>query len=229
MNNELNIVSKFLPIEANLSKYLCIKTKINYLEDFTFRMAVQLEQSILKFYPYHHEMKPLVVGIKCYNTDPSKVAYVDVYHNNRNYSKTIVIDSFTVENEKWYPFKFPLVDSYHSETKINLMDVKSFTLAIMNTSQRVREDNYTNNFPYGYNSIFLTSNMYGSFNPPIIYYDDNENIINPFNFNLVDAVIIPSIKFLEKNKDGDINKILNKIKIDLINKQQPKSSIEIKT
>lgn len=203
--NELDIVSKYLPLEENFSKYLLIKTKVNYFNDLTFRVAIGLDNMVRKFDVFHYDMKPMIVGIKCYTED---TGYVYVNHYDRNKKSNIIIDDFTMENEKWYTFKYPLVDNYHTETYLNLSGVSAYTLAIMNCPQRARHDLYSNSIDGKYKSLF--SSIYSSCNKPIIYFD--KDFVNPFNFDFNNSVIIPTTKSLMTNGYNIDNYVLKEKK-----------------
>ena len=55
-------------------------------------------------------------------------------------------------------------------------EVIAYTLAILNTAQRIRYDYGTNDLPPGYASF--ESGLYGEFTKPLVYTDGKE-IINP--------------------------------------------------
>lgn len=65
--NEFDILKTCLPLEQNIAKYLCVKTKVNNYDDLEFRMEGDLEKTVRKFAHYGWtDMRPLVIGIKCY-------------------------------------------------------------------------------------------------------------------------------------------------------------------
>ena len=175
--NEFDILKQNLPLKDNLSRYLSVKTKVKYADDLEFRLATGLDTMISKFgHSRWLEMKPLVVGIKCYTG--SEGSYVYVRHSNREQTEMEIIDSFEVANEEWYTFKYPLLANYHSETRIILSPgTTSYTLAILNTSEIVRHDNGTNSFPPGY--LSFDTNVYGSFNKALVYCDEKNKLILP--------------------------------------------------
>jgi hypothetical protein len=135
------------------------------------------------------EMKPLVIGIKCYTE--AEGGYVYVRHSNREQTDMEIIDSFEVANEEWYTFKYPLLANYHTETRIILSPgTASYTLAILNTSEIVRNDNGTNYFPSGYASF--DTNVYGSFNKALVYCDEKNTLILP-PADLNNAVVVKMV------------------------------------
>jgi hypothetical protein len=195
--NEFDVLKLTLPLQDNLSNYLLVKTKINYEDDLEFRLATGLDKIVRKFgHSGWTEMKPLVVGIKCYTGNNS--ASVFVRHgasSTHTYVNTKILESFDVENEKWYTFKYPLLANYHTETRILLTnEVRYYTLAILNVSQWVRYNKNINYFPPGYAS-FDTS-TYGSFNKALVYIDENGNHINSSETDLKDIVVVPTIASL---------------------------------
>ena len=195
--NEFDVLKLTLPLQDNLSNYLLVKTKINYDDDLEFRLATGLDTMVRKFgHSGWTEMKPLVVGIKCYTG--TNTASVFVRHgasSTHRYSNTTTLESFDVENEKWYTFKYPLLANYHTETRILLTnEVRYYTLAILNVSQWVRYHKNTNYFPPGYESFDTTT--YGSFNKALVYIDENGKHINSSEADLKDAIIVPTIASL---------------------------------
>jgi len=180
MMNEFDILKECLPLADNLTKYLCVKTKINHFSDFEFPMNTSLDKTVRKFaHSGWLELKPLVVGIKCYLNDQTEgaVAYVDVFQNNRAQEKSIVLESIAVKNEMWYQFKYPLLEAYHTTARISLsQNVSAFTLAILNGSTYVREKHHTNYFPEIYNSY---EQMYNSTNAAIVYVDETGKELDP--------------------------------------------------
>jgi hypothetical protein len=195
--DEFAVLNGSLPLEQNLSKYMCIRTTINTFEDTEFRLASNLEKTIHKFSPLRYtEMKPLIAGIKC-TLRSAGDATVWVRHEDRGHTKMEYIDTFDVENNKWYTFKYPLLANYHTETYVVLSNnVASFTIAILDTAWRVREDAGVNYFPSGYAS-FDTS-IYGSFNKALVYAVVDEKAqpkyINLSGAALESAVIVQPIR-----------------------------------
>ena len=169
--DEFDVLKQNLPLKDNINKYLLIKTKVNYPDDWEFRVATGLDSIINKFGPSaYKEMRPIIVGIKCYLREEKTSSLVFVRHSNREKTISMVIDAFDVGNETWHQFKYPLLDNYHTETRIILSDdVESYTLAILNTAHRVRENHGVNYFPSGYKSFDTT--VYGSFNKALSYCD----------------------------------------------------------
>jgi len=190
LHNEFDILKQNLPLKDNLSRYLLVKTKVKYADDLEFRLATGLDTMISKFgHSGWREMKPLVVGIKC--SIDSEGGYVYVRHSNREQTEMEIIDSFEVANEEWYTFKYPLLANYHTETRIILSPgTASYTLAILNTSEIVRNDNGTNYFPSGYASF--DTNVYGSFNKALIYCDEKNTLILP-PADLNNAVVVKMV------------------------------------
>jgi hypothetical protein len=206
--DEIDIVSQNLPIESHLSKYLVVKTKVNYYDDCRFRLALKVDDMVRKFDLFSYDMKPMVVGVKLYTGGDS--GCIDVWHYNRDKSLWQVIDSAVVEDQKWYTFKYPLVANYHTETYINVHGCTSYSLAILNCPQRAKRDWYPDSFSRGFRTVF-ESYCYSSSNPPIVFYDPslnlenktvgktglmNDKLFNPFYFDLSKSVIIPSTKML---------------------------------
>ena len=188
--NEFDVLKQNLPIVNNISKYLCVKTTLNLHSDLECRIAHSLENMVRKFgHSGWTEMRPLVVGIKCYTKDGG---FVYVRHENRARTECEIIDSFEVKNEEWHTFKYPLLDNYHTETRIILSEgISAYTLAILNTSQRVRYDHNTNDFPPGYASFDTT--LYSEYNKSIIYRDEKGELINMGSAYLDNAIVIDII------------------------------------
>ena len=185
--DEFAILKRHLPLETNLSMFLLVKTTVHYDTDLEFRLEVGLQSLIHKFqHTSWNEMRPLIVGIKCYTKEPNAVF---VRHGDRNRGNTKLIDSFDVKNEIWYTFKYPLLANYHTDTRIVLGGgITAYTLAILNSSQRVREDTGTNSFPPGYKSFDTTP--YGSdYNKALVYVDGN-NSINPAATDLANSILV---------------------------------------
>jgi len=185
--DEFAIVKKYLPLKDNLDKYLTVRTKINCFDDLEFSMSNQLNRTVRKFaHSGWTEMKDIVVGIKCYTKHETK-GTVWVQHKAKNH--TVYIDTLVVEPEVWTEFKYPLLDTYHTDTRILLSDeVTAFTLAIMNTSTRVRHDLGINEFP---------SWLYKSFdtNKAIVYVDADGKPLLPedaFSVGVEKVLIAPS-------------------------------------
>ena len=188
--NEFDVLKTCLPLERNITKYLCVKTKINNYDDLEFRMEGDLEKTVRKFaHSSWNEMRPLVVGIKCYtNTD----AAVFVNHGNRDRLSSKLIDSFDVVNDTWYTFKYPLLANYHTDTQILLSEgVTAFTLAILDASSHLRDRARSNSLPPGYASFDTT--LYGSFNKALVYSDEMGTLINPSGADIKDAHIVTRI------------------------------------
>jgi hypothetical protein len=188
--NEFDVLKRCLPLERNITKYLCVKTKVNNYDDLEFRMEVDLEKTVRKFaHSSWNEMRPLVVGIKCYtNTD----AAVFVNHGNRDRLSPRLIDSFDVLNDTWYTFKYPLLANYHTDTRILLSEgVTAFTLAILDSSSHLRDTANSNTLPPGYASF--DTMLYGSFNKALVYSDEAGALINPSGADLKDAHIVTRI------------------------------------
>ena len=188
--NEFDVLKRNLPLKDNINNYLCVKTILNNYSDLEFRMASGLDKMIHKFgHSGWTEMKPLVVGIKCYTKDGG---FVYVRHENRDRTECEIIDSFETKNEEWYTFKYPLLDNYHTETRIILSEgISAYTLAVLNTSERVRYDHNTNYFPAGYASF--EKNLYGEYNKAIIYRDEKGEFINMGSAYLDNAIIVDLI------------------------------------
>jgi len=189
--NEFDVLRRNLPLEDNISKYLCVKVTVNRFEDQEFRVKTNLDSMARKFgHSGWTEMKPLIVGIKCY-TREDRPSGIFVFHSDRVNENRIILDSFDVFDNVWHPFKFPLLENYHTETRILIgEEVTSYTLAIMNTAQRIRYDHGTNDFPPGYNSF--ESGLYGEYNKPLVY-KEGEKIINPSGASLNSALIVDAL------------------------------------
>lgn len=188
--NEFDVLKTCLPLQSNITKYLCVKTKVNNYDDLEFRMEGDLEKTVRKFaHSSWNEMRPLVVGIKCYtNTD----AAVFVNHGNRDRLSTKLIDSFDVVNDTWYTFKYPLLANYHTDTRILLSEgITAFTLAILDSSSHLRDSAGINSLPPGYASFDTT--FYGSFNKALVYADETGTLINPSGADIKDAYIVTRI------------------------------------
>jgi len=56
--------------------------------------------------------------------------------------------------------------------------ITAYTLAILDTSSRVRHDNGTNEFPPGYRTMG-DPYVYSSDNKALVYQDERGNLINP--------------------------------------------------
>jgi len=179
--DEFACLKECLPLADNLDKYLCIKTKINDFEDFEFSADSNLRKTLQKFgHIGWKEMRPLIVGIKCYLTDPdvNTEAYIDILHSDRLKTKTFILESLTVKNEVWYTFKAPLLEAYHTKSWISLsQNISAFTVAILNTSAYVRQKHFTNYFPAGYTSYDLPYDVH---NLILVYEDEKGNEANPF-------------------------------------------------
>ena len=189
--NEFDVLRRNLPLEDNISKYLCVKVTVNRFEDQEFRVKTNLESMARKIgHSGWTEMKPLIVGIKCY-TREDRPSGVLVFHSDRANENRIILDSFDVFDNVWHPFKFPLLENYHTETRILIgEEVTSYTLAIMNTAQRIRYDHSTNDFPRGYRSF--ETGLYGDYNKPLVY-KQGEKIINPSGAPLNSALIVEAL------------------------------------
>ena len=169
---------KEVPLESNLAKYLCIKTKVIYFGDFEYRLNTNLSSVVRKFaHTGWTEMHPLVVGIKCFLNDPAETGSVDVSFADRKNENRVWIDTLDVSNEKWYTFKYPLLEAYHTETRISLsQNMNAYTLAILNVPAYVREKHNTNYFPAGYHSY---EPFYSEFNKALVYITEDGKEINP--------------------------------------------------
>jgi len=188
--DEFAVLKRHLPLEPNLSHYLLVKTTVHYDTDLEFRLEVGLQSLIHKFqHTGWNEMHPLIVGIKCYTKEPNAVF---VRHGDRKQENTKLIDSFDVENDTWYTFKYPLLANYHTDTRILLGGgITAYTLAILNTAQCVRNDAGSNYFPQGYKSFDTTS--YGSDYNKALIYVDGANYINPAKADLEKAILVHPI------------------------------------
>ena len=188
--NEFDVLKRNLPLQEHLPKYLCVKTKINAFDDYEFSLSRDLEKTVRKFaHSGWTEMKPLVVGIKCYTSGSD--AFVFVRHCDRKKENCELIDSFEVKNEEWHQFKFPLMANYHTDTRIVLHeDVYAYTLAILDISTRVRYDHGTNYFPEGYSSFDTAT--YGDFNKPLIY-THFDKLINPSGADVKSAIVVEAL------------------------------------
>jgi hypothetical protein len=189
--NEFDVLRRNLPLEDNISKYLCVKVTVNRFEDQEFRVKTNLDSMARKFgHSGWTEMKPLIVGIKCY-TREDRPSEVFVFHSDRVNENRMILDMFDVFDNVWHPFKFPLLENYHTETRILIgEEVTSYTLAIMNTAQRIRYDHGINDFPTGYRSF--ESGLYGDYNRPLVY-KEGEKIINPSGAPLNSALIVDAL------------------------------------
>jgi hypothetical protein len=189
--NEFDVLKRNLPLQKNIHNYLCIKTKINTFDDYEFRLELGLDKTVRKFaHSGWTEMKPLVVGIKCYTRD-GKDAFVYVRHCDRKKENCQLIDSFEVKNEEWRQFKYPLLANYHTDTRILLgEEVTAYTLAILDVSTRIRHDHSTNYFPDGYTSFDTTT--YGEFNKPLVY-TQFDKLINPSGAEPKNAIVVEAI------------------------------------
>jgi hypothetical protein len=186
--DEFAIVKKYMPLKDNLDKYLTVRTKVNCFDDLEFSMANQLNKTVRKFsHSGWTEMKDIVVGIKCYTKREAK-GTVWVQHTDRAKNHTVYIDTLEVEDEIWVQFKYPLLDTNHTDTRILLSDeVTAFTLAIMNTATRVRHDVGTNEFP---------SQLYKSIgDKAVVYVDENGRSFLPddaYPAGIEKVLIVPS-------------------------------------
>lgn len=187
--NEFDVLKRNLPLIENIHNYMCVKTTVNLYSDLDVRMA-NLDTTVRRFgHSGWTEMKPLVVGIKC---TTASTGYVYVQHQSRDRSESTVLDSFEVNKGEWYTFKYPLLDNYHTETCIRLSeDITDFTLAILDTAARVRDDHGVNHFPQGYASF--EPSMYSSYNKSIVYRDEKGDLINMGSAYLDNAIIIDCI------------------------------------
>jgi hypothetical protein len=179
--DEFDCLKECLPLADNLNKYLCIKTKINYFSDFEFSTDSNLKTSMQKFaHTGWREMRPLIVGIKCYLNDQAEEArgYVDILHSDKQKEKTSILESLTVRSEVWYQFKAPLLEAYHTRSWISLsLNISAFTVAILNTSAYVRDKHATNYFPAGYVSYDLPYDVH---NLILVYEDEKGGEANPY-------------------------------------------------
>ena len=169
--DEFAVLQKYLPLKDHLAAYLLVKTTVNCEDDLDFRLA-SLDKTVRKFsHRGWTDMKDMVMGIKCTVNDEG-FGFVWVRHTDRGGDKRVTLDKIDVMTDEWYQFKYPLMDNYHTETRIMLSgNIASFTLAIMNTALRVRHDAGINELPSGFCSF--DTNSYGSFNKAVVYVDDN--------------------------------------------------------
>ena len=190
--NEFDVLRQNLPLEENIAKYVCVKVTVNRFEDQEFRIKTNLESMTRKFgHSSWTEMKPLIVGIKCY-TREEVPAGVFVFHSDRKNENRVLLDSFDAFNETWHTFKFPLFENYHTETRMMLSEeVISYTLAIMNTAQLIRYDHHTNYFPPGYTSF--DTGLYGEHNKALVYVDGDKTI-NPSSAPLEKSILVNQIQ-----------------------------------
>ena len=177
--NEFDILKECLPLADTLPKLLCVKTRINYFSDFEFRLNTKLSQTVRKFsHMGWTELQPLVVGIKCYLNDPADKAFVDISFADRQNFNIKYIDTAALENEVWHTFKYPLLEAYHTETRIQLSpNINAYTLAILNCSEYVRHKHATNTFPGDLYQSY--EGMYSSSNKALIYVDAAGKELNP--------------------------------------------------
>jgi hypothetical protein len=191
--NEFDILKECLPLADNLPKFLCVKTKINYFSDFEFRLNTNLSQTVRKFgHSGWIELQPLVIGIKCYLNDPVDQAFVDISFADRENHNRHYIDTATLENEVWHAFKYPLLEAYHTETRIQLSpNISAYTLAILNCSEYVRYKHNTNTFPGDLYKSY--EGMYSSTNKTLIYVDKAGKELNPNEGRNYDSFRINSI------------------------------------
>ena len=188
--NEFDLFREVLPLEQNHGNLLQVKTKINYFSDFEFRLNTNLSQIVRKFgHSGWDEMRPLVVGVKCYLNDPAGQTFVDVSFADRENHNLQYIDTATLEDEMWYTFKYPLLEAYHTETRIQLSpNISAYTLAILNCSEYVRHKHNTNTFPGDLYKSY--ESLYSSTNKALVYVDGGKEInpnegqqINLFHIN----------------------------------------------
>jgi hypothetical protein len=177
--DEFACLKECLPLADNLTKYLCIKTKINDFGDFEFSTDLNLGKTLQKFaHTGWKEMRPLIVGIKCYLNDKEGEAYVDILHSDRRKDKTFILESLTIKNEVWYTFKAPLLEAYHTKSWISMsQNISAFSVAILNTPAYVREKHATNYLPTGYVSYDLPYDVH---NLILVYEDEKGNEANPY-------------------------------------------------
>jgi hypothetical protein len=175
--NEFDILKECRPLD--FSRLLCVKTTINYFSDFEFRLNTKLSGTVRKFsHSGWNELQPLVVGIKCYLNDPADQAFVDVCFTDRDNHNVRYIDTATLENEMWHTFKFPLLEAYHTETRIQVSpNINAYTLAILNCSEYVRQKHGTNTFPANLYQSY--EGLYGSTNKALVYIDEKGKELNP--------------------------------------------------
>jgi hypothetical protein len=191
MSSEFDVLRRNLPLENNISKYLCVKVTVNRFEDQEFRVKTNLDSMVRKFgHSGWTEMKPLIVGIKCYTRNETP-ASIFIFHSDRENENRNVLESSNVYNETWHTFKFPLLENYHTETRMMLSDeITAYTFAILNTSQRIRYDHGTNHFPPGYASF--ETGLYGEYTKPLVY-KNGEKMINPSKAPLETALIVDAL------------------------------------
>ena len=177
--NEFDILKECLPLADTLPKLLCVKTRINYFSDFEFRLNTKLSQTVRKFsHMGWTELQPLVVGIKCYLNDPADKAFGDVSFADRQNHNIMYIDTAALENEVWHTFKYPLLEAYHTETRIQLSpNINAYTLAILNCSEYVRHKHATNTFLENLYQSY--EGLYSSSNKALVYVDAAGKELNP--------------------------------------------------
>jgi hypothetical protein len=177
--NEFDLYREVLPLAQNHGNLIQVKTKINYFSDFEFRLNTNLSNTVRKFsHSSWTELQPLVVGIKCYLNDPVDQAFVDVCFADRENHNRQYIDTATLENEVWHAFKYPLLEAYHTETRIQLSpNISAYTLAILNCSEYVRHKHNTNTFPGDLYKSY--ESLYSSTNKTLIYVDKAGKEQNP--------------------------------------------------
>ena len=165
------MLQKYLPLKDHLGAYLLVKTTVNCNEDLDFRMA-SLDKTVRKFtHTGWTDMKDMVMGIKCTVNDEG-LGLVCVRHTDRRGEKRVTLDMIDVLTNEWYQFKYPLMDNYHTETLIMLSgNISTFTLAIMNTSLRVRHDAGINVLPSWAKSF--DTNSYGTYNKAVVYVNED--------------------------------------------------------
>ena len=177
--NEFDLYREILPLAQNHGNLLQVKTKINYFSDFEFRLNTKLSGTVRKFsHSGWNELQPLLVGIKCYLNDPADQAFVDVSFADRENHNVQYIDTATLENEIWHTFKYPLLEAYHTETRIQVSpNINAYTLAILNCSEYVRHKHGTNTFPANLYQSY--EGQYGSSNKALVYVDEKGKELNP--------------------------------------------------
>ena len=179
--NEFDCLKEVLSkgsVESNYGNFLLVKTTVNYFGDFEYRLNTNLSSAVRRFgHSGWTEMKPLIVGIKCYLNDPNGTGSADVLFSDRKNENRVWIDTVDVSNETWHTFKYPLLEAYHTETRISLsQNMKAYTLAILNCSDYVRQKHGTNYFPAGYTSY---ESGYGEFNKALVYVTTDGKELNP--------------------------------------------------
>lgn len=189
--DEFAVLKECLPLTENLDKYLCIKTKVKYHDDVEFRVKTNLDTMVRRFgHSGWTEMKPLIVGIKC-STSDSNESFFYIRHSDRMNENTTTLEMTDIKSDVWHTFKYPLLENYHTETRINLGNtVTSYTLAILNVAQYLRHKHSTNYFPSGY--VSFDTQPYGEYNKPLVYTNGSD-YINPSNADLASAIIVGSI------------------------------------